>query len=55
MFLFLNDENNRNVFFFVFVSCILVLKVCYKIKVVFRDFENLKLLFSCIVLKGFML
>lgn len=45
IFAFLNDENNRNLFFSISISCIAALKLCYKTKALFRDLENPKLLF----------
>lgn len=55
VFSFLNDENSRNAFFSISISCIPALKLCYKMKAVFRNLENPKLLFNCTAPKGFML
>lgn len=55
VFSFLNDGNSRNAFFSASVSCILALKLCCKMKAVFRNLENPKLLFNCTAPKGFML
>lgn len=45
MFSLLNEENNRNVFS-ISISCIPAVKLCYKMKAVFRDLETPKLLYS---------
>lgn len=46
MFSLLNEENNRNVFSSISISCIPAVKLCYKMKAVFRDLETPKLLYS---------